>query len=71
MMKIQTDDYMLNKKHFDQMKKYGMECDPVDMNGGYVALDKFGTDNLSKTQDSIRERFDLESPFDETQEPLV
>lgn len=62
MVKIYADAYAMRKDHYQKMKEFGMECDPVDAYGGYVAFEKFGKDNLTKTQDSIRDRFSLDAP---------
>lgn len=44
----------------------GIDIEPVDSWGGYVAVDKFAKDNLSKTQDNIQWKTQLEStkPFE-------
>ena len=59
-MDVFADDYGLQKSHFEKMKAFGMEVDPVDMNGGFVAWDKFAPDNLEKTRKNILERFEIE-----------
>lgn len=65
-MDVFADDYALDKNHIKKMASYGMKIDPVDMNGGYVAFNKFGPDNLQRTQDNIRRRFELDVDDDST-----
>lgn len=57
---VRADDYLNKPDKFKELESYGIDCTPVDWNGGFVATDKFGKDNLSKTEDSIQERFGLE-----------
>lgn len=35
-------------------------CDPVDMNGGFVALSKYDPKNLKRTEENIQHRFRLD-----------
>jgi len=49
-----------------EAEEYKKECDlcelePVDLNKGYVPMDKYAKDNTEKTQESIKRRFDLDS----------
>lgn len=60
-MDIFADDFTLNKKDYTKMQQLGINIDPVDMNGGFVALDKQSPDNLQKTQKNIQRRFELEN----------
>ena len=38
--------------------------DPVDLNGGYVAVDKYAKDNLARTQDNIQWKTRLKGPLE-------
>lgn len=57
-----TDKYLKIKKASGDFA----DIDPVDMNGAYVAVDKYGKDNLEETQENINWRFQTEpvDPFD-------
>ena len=59
-MDVFADDYGLQQNHFKKMKEFGMEVNPVDMNGGFVAWNKLASDNLEKTRKNILERFEIE-----------
>lgn len=56
-IEVDSGDYLNDKKKYDAMS--WADVTPVDSIGGFVATDKFGKDNLSKTQDNIRDRFCL------------
>lgn len=56
---VSYDEYVQNPQRY---KSDWADYCPVDLNGAYVAADKTATDNLSKTQDNIQDRFNLETP---------
>lgn len=53
-----SDNYLNDEKKVKQMEEY---CDviPVDMNKGYVPVEKDASDNLEKVEDNIKGRFSL------------
>ena len=54
-----SDVYLNNPDEVEEMKSYGCEVEPVDLNQGFVPTDKYEKDNAEKTEDSIRRRFSL------------
>lgn len=61
---IQADQYFNNKSH----SYFGIDTMPTDFNAGLVSpkTDKYGMNEATEeaTEQNIRERFGLESPFD-------
>lgn len=37
-----------------EMEHFGMDIEPVDAFGGYVAVDKYASNNLQKTNENIQ-----------------
>lgn len=58
-MKMQSDEYLNFPEEVKEIKDMDCKVVPVDLNGGFVPVDKFGKDNLKETEDSISEKFSL------------
>jgi len=43
----------------DPEKWEGYGCTPIDINGGFVAINKNASDNLTRSQRNIRHRFSM------------
>lgn len=66
-IRVFTDAYKLNKKHYDQMSVMTGDMEgegpiPVDINGAAVNLDKNNPHNLEETQESLNWRFNARGP---------
>jgi len=59
-----TDKFLADPEKWTDNEVMDVEFQPVDMNGGFVALDKKGEDNDSDTEENIRERFAMEPKED-------
>ena len=68
--KVPADRYEEAKKHHEDMvKEMGMdmpfEAVPVDLYGGFVPMEKEGTENLKKTLKCNSERFGIEEVLED------
>ncbi len=54
-----SDKYLNNPDHVKEMEDMGCEVDPVDLNGHFVPVKKFDSENLKETEESISEDFSL------------
>lgn len=62
-MKIFTDKLQeIETQNQKPLEEY-METVPVDMNGAYVATDKYDADNLEETNENINWRFSMQQPY--------
>ncbi len=61
---VDASQYLKVKKNFPE--EY-YDVDPVDMNGAFVPFDKFDKDNLDEVQENVRQRFQMDSAFPETE----
>lgn len=55
---VDSDKYLNDPEHAKDMEEYCKPI-PVDLNKGFVPIDKFGSDNLEKTEENIGDRFSL------------
>ena len=56
---MQSDKYLNEPEKVKEMEGYGCDIIPVDLNNGFVAVNKSAESNLKKTEENIGDRFSL------------
>ena len=56
---MDSQEYMECPEKVEELESFGLKVTPVDLNKGFVPMNKYDSQNLKETGDNIRHRFSL------------